>query len=550
MAVDPHVAMSERPRLPDVEEGKFGRMFPDVPPLEAEGEALLALGRRGGPLEIGFEGEDPLEVSNPRIPAGWPFVGQFLAHDMTHDRDPLGPLKDLSRARNFRSPRLDLDSVYGAGPVGQPYLYDVDDPDLLLVGRDDRGEPFDLLRNFQGQAIVSDARNDVHLFISQLHVGFLRFHNAVVGLVRDAGATGPEVMTEARRIVEWHYQWVVVNEFLRLSCGDAVVDDILANGTQLCRFGTRPFIPVEFSDGAYRFGHAQIQERYDVNDQILGLPLFPDLVGIQAVAAQRRVDWPRLFAFDGFPAPQPSRRIRSDMVRSLLELPTRLVGVVERTEHASLASRDLVRGRAVGLPSGEAVARALGLEPCTKDEFALDPAVWSGETPLFLYVLKEAEVQTSGQHLGEVGGRIVAEVILGLLTCDPLSYLNAGNGWTPELAGADGRFTIAHLLAVAGVAPAPHAAETGAAAPSPPACAHTDQVREVQPDADGCGECLAIGSRWVHLRLCLTCGNVGCCDQSPNRHATAHHRATSHPINRSFEPGEDWAWCYPDEMFL
>jgi uncharacterized UBP type Zn finger protein len=81
-------------------------------------------------------------------------------------------------------------------------------------------------------------------------------------------------------------------------------------------------------------------------------------------------------------------------------------------------------------------------------------------------------------------------------------------------------------------------------------CTHTDQIRDVTPSGSGCKECLEIGGHWVHLRLCLSCGHVGCCDSSPNRHATKHFRASHHPIVRSFEPGEDWAWCYVDEVEL
>jgi uncharacterized UBP type Zn finger protein len=78
-------------------------------------------------------------------------------------------------------------------------------------------------------------------------------------------------------------------------------------------------------------------------------------------------------------------------------------------------------------------------------------------------------------------------------------------------------------------------------------CVHGDAIRDVAPRTDGCEECLKIGGRWVHLRMCRTCGQVGCCDSSPNRHATAHFRATGHPIVRSIEPGESWSWCYVDE---
>ncbi len=79
-------------------------------------------------------------------------------------------------------------------------------------------------------------------------------------------------------------------------------------------------------------------------------------------------------------------------------------------------------------------------------------------------------------------------------------------------------------------------------------CSHLDQIRDVSPLTEGCTECLRIGGWWVHLRLCLSCGSVGCCDSSPNRHATAHARASGHPIVRSLEPGEDWLWCYVDEV--
>jgi uncharacterized UBP type Zn finger protein len=83
-----------------------------------------------------------------------------------------------------------------------------------------------------------------------------------------------------------------------------------------------------------------------------------------------------------------------------------------------------------------------------------------------------------------------------------------------------------------------------------PACTHLDLIRAVRPSAPGCEECLRTGSWWVHLRICLSCGHVGCCDQSPNRHATKHFRATGHPLIQSLEPGEDWTWCYIDEVYL
>ena len=82
------------------------------------------------------------------------------------------------------------------------------------------------------------------------------------------------------------------------------------------------------------------------------------------------------------------------------------------------------------------------------------------------------------------------------------------------------------------------------------ACKHLSEIRKVEPSASGCEDCLKIGARWVHLRLCETCGHVGCCDSSPNRHATKHFHATSHPIIKSFEKGEDWGFCYADNLFF
>jgi uncharacterized UBP type Zn finger protein len=81
-------------------------------------------------------------------------------------------------------------------------------------------------------------------------------------------------------------------------------------------------------------------------------------------------------------------------------------------------------------------------------------------------------------------------------------------------------------------------------------CSHLDQIREVTPSAEGCEDCLKIGDRWVHLRLCLVCGYVGCCDSSKNKHASGHYEITGHPIIQSFEPGESWRWCYIDQVLL
>jgi hypothetical protein len=439
--------LSERPRLPDLPEGRFGRLFPELPGHQAGGDALLKYGAAHGPLESRPNVHTVLGEDNPRIAAGWPFFGQFIAHDITHDRSPLQEAENVSALQNFRSPRLDLECIYGAGPVGQPYLYDVHDPDKLLIGSS-QSPIGDLPRNPQGLALVGDARNDTHLFISQLHLAFLHFHNRIVDKLRAEEVAAGEVFARASRMVRWHYQWIVLHEFLPLSVGNDLVEELLESGPKICRFGEKPFIPVEFSDGAYRFGHAQICEKYDVNRNLRAASMFPDLVGICPVTPERQVDWKLFFEVDGEKPPQASRRISPQLVPSLMRLPDALVGQIPRPEFSSLASRDLYRGHSVALPSGEAIAKALRLYPCTETE--LKTSAPFRETPLWLYVLAEAEVQQKGERLGDVGGRIVAEVMYELLRKDPTSFLNSP-GWSPELARANGDFRIVDLLQWAGV---------------------------------------------------------------------------------------------------
>jgi hypothetical protein len=448
--MDSHVRLSQRPRLPELAEGRFGRLFPDLPGQAAPGDSLLRYGAAGGALEA-RDSAHGLGEDNPRIAAGWPFFGQLIAHDITHDRAPLQEREDLAALQNFRTPRLDLECLYGGGPVGQPHLYDREDADKFLVGVSD--SPIgDLPRNQQGVALIGDARDDTHLFISQLHLAFLHFHNRLVDRLRAQGVTRDTVFARAAQLVRWHYQWIVVHEFLPLNVGEELTRELLELGPKICRFAGRPFIPVEFSDAAYRFGHAQVRGAYDVNAGLVNVPLFPNLVGVCPVTAARRIEWARFFPFPHAAPPQASRRIGPRLVAPLMRLPEALVGQPDRAEFASLASRDLYRGHALQVPPGEAVARAMGATPCAAGELRVADLGSPGETPLWLYVLAEAERQQAGERLGEVGGRIVGEVLIELLRHDATSYLRAAPTWQPELAHAQGAFGIVDLLRYAGVA--------------------------------------------------------------------------------------------------
>ncbi len=443
--IAPHLKDS----LADAEESKYGRMFPNLPGLDIDEGFLLALGRSGSTMDAArHENRD-----NPRIPAAWAFFGQFIAHDITADRSLLLHHARLNELRNFRTPRLDLECVYGAGSTGDPHLYDLNDLDKFLLGINDVGKEDDLPRNRQGRALVGDPRNDVHLIISQLHLAFLKFHNAIVGHLRQRGVVAADIYNEARRLVRWHYQWIVEHEFLPLSAGQELVDDILRNGVRFYSVGAYPYIPVEFADAAYRFGHSQVRSMYTLNSMGARGQVFPDCAGTCPVPHDRVIEWSYFFQLDDQRPPQASKCIDTILAHSLIDLPKSVVGDTEIPEQHSLAYRDLERGEALNLPSGETVARAMGIEPLTRDEVGLQTLGWQGETPLWYYILKEAEVRHNGEWLGEVGGRIVAEVLLGLIDLDPTSYRNAESEWTPTLPSAqEGIFTIADFLRFAGTA--------------------------------------------------------------------------------------------------
>jgi hypothetical protein len=373
----------------------------------------------------------------------WPFFGQFIAHDITADRSPLGHRANPEQIRNFRTPRANLEGVYGAGPVGSPYLYDSDDPAKLLLGQSGSDVP----RNEQGIALVGDPRNDVHLFMNQMQVGFISLHNRLVDRLRADGVPEGELFEEARRAATWHYQWVILREFLPTLIGPELTEQLLDFGADLYRPGDDPYIPFEFADAAYRYGHSQIRQRYRVNDRLGPCPVFPDLLGFCEVPPERRVDWSLLFDVPGHPPAQRAKRIDGRLPESLIALPQAISGVGETDAYASLANRDLQRGQAIGLPSGEAVARALGVEPLGEDQVGLAANGWTGETPLWIYVLREADALHDGDRLGPVGGRIVGEVLVGIIDADPESFRSVDCSWQPTLPSQEpGSFGIADVL--------------------------------------------------------------------------------------------------------
>ena len=432
-------------------QGKFGRLFPSLPPHFPSQHALLELGKPGGAMDPGeMKNEDNLD-----IPAGFVFLGQFIDHDITFDpTSSLERQNDPEAIQNFRTPLLELDSVYGSGPNASPHFYEKDKATLLI----DRAAPRDLPRNSIGTALIGDPRNDENVLISQLHLAFLKFHNAVVKAGHD--------FESAQQLVRWHYQWIVLHDFMPKMVGQELVDEVYTGdcyktGRKFYNWRNEPFIPVEFAVAAYRFGHTQIPGRLKVNDQFrvnggFEVPLFdaneigdadPDDLSGGARADRRFVDWKYLFA-TGNGAHQPSKQIDTVLSGPLFKLPF----FIQTGEISSLAQRNLLRGLHFSLPSGQSIARAMCIDPLTRDELAdVSDLGFDVDTPLWFYILREAQLRAGGKRLGPVGGRIVAEVLIGLLEGDRLSFVRMDPKWKPTLGKTAGEFSIVDLLEYAGV---------------------------------------------------------------------------------------------------
>jgi Animal haem peroxidase len=448
-------------------------------PFDAPTRALLE--------QLGALMADPgRETSaDTNIPAGFTYVGQFIDHDVTLDvSSSLDIDTDANTILNMRSPVLDLDSMYGRGPALDPFMYvfpSAGNPSAikLQLGTNrnigsggpagSSGNPinmqtqvdFDVPRMLAEPhaAVIGDPRNDENLIVVQFHHAMLRFHNAVVDMLLAAGFTG-DVFVEAKRIVVQHYQWAVVHDFLKRVCGDPAVTRAL--GTVSAPINSAFRMPVEFAVAAYRFGHSMIRDNYWVNFN------FPNATLAQVFEFNRA---PRLPVFSnwvvdmnaffetGVPVPvnNKARKIDSVLANGLESLPGFSAMM------AILATRNLRRGLALGLPSGQGMARQFGIAPMTSAQLqqglpAAEIAVLQSnnrillqKAPLWYYVLREASVLASGDQLGPVGGRIVAETFVRMLKRDPESFVNAA-GFVPTLPSATpGTFTFADLVTFAGV---------------------------------------------------------------------------------------------------
>ena len=474
--------------------GMFGRMFPTLAPLAVD----------DGPLQ---ELADAMKDANPddaagnntKVPAGFTYLGQFVDHDITLDLTSFGDKEaDPDAVENFRTPALDLDNVYGLGPDGSRQLYARNPGDTdgktpgpkLLIGKT-INVPFgsitgdhrnDLPRSPEGFALIGDHRNDENLLVAQTHLAMLKFHNKVCDQLAASGTPVGEIFTQARQIVTWHYQWMVLHDFVERITEKGIVAKILEQGRRFYRFKKTPYMPVEFSAAAYRLGHSMVREVYghnriftpgpggipatlDLLFKFTGLsggiigdlapnPLTPPLP-LPVLSSNWIIDWRRfhevLAANPANVRLNPSRKLDPFVVPQLHTLPG---------GGGSLPFRNLKRGVLLGLPSGQDVAKAMRIKnPLTPAEISkgTDGAVAKKHglhehTPLWYYILKEAEQRGGGEKLGPVGATIISEVFVGLVHGDHQSYLwLKGKNWTPTLPSKiPGEFTMADLLRFVG----------------------------------------------------------------------------------------------------
>jgi Animal haem peroxidase. len=341
----------------------------------------------------------------------------------------------------------------------------------LLTGEDgtavedDEFAAYDLQRSPDGRAIIGDHRNDENRIVSQLQLAMIRFHNEVAEYLREEEEVeGEELFEEARRLTTWHYQYVVVEDYLPEVCGQAVVNEIQGQGRQyFCPESETPFIPIEFAVAAYRYGHSMMPQTVQVQRYGDEFPLFGPTLGSGFEPVddpEAVVNWDVLVDTPGDNVVQQSEQLDTQMASLLLNLPF----INEEEDVASLATRNLLRSQVFLLPSGEEIARAMNRDESeieriseAAQELAEPEVNLENGTPLWFYILVEAERKgretepghfESGEGLGPVGARIVAETLYGLIELDERSYLSTNRNWNPTRDGV-GVTTLGEMLTYA-----------------------------------------------------------------------------------------------------
>lgn len=452
------------PTEPESMEPESAALMERPEPVEAGGESEQSESSRVTGDDVQKLADAMLFSEAPpdhsHLPAGFTYLGQFVAHDMTMSVPALGVSR--STGRNARDPRLELDSLYGLGPRAHPYFYGRSDPSRLRLGTSSNetvGDISDVPETdlfrlpSTGEAVIADPRNDDNLITAQLHVAFSRFHNAVAAAIADDIADPEQRFLAAREIVVSHYQRVVTDDFLgRLLLPD-VWEVLFGSGASSpCPAGSPP-IPPEFALAGFRL-HTLVRTAYDANAFRQAKPVgdFLDRAGTE-VATSWLIDWRRFFPYPGAAATPPQMAAALDT--QIAPMLGRLEDRVDR-QHLSLPHRTLARGQEAGIASGQCLASGLNLPVLSECEINTTPdgrdlglsAAARANTPLFYYLMREAELQPpeSLGRLGPLGSWIVGCTFRGMLpprTPDPPRHLAHCNGFAYE---RDSTVTMVDLL--------------------------------------------------------------------------------------------------------
>lgn len=451
---------------------KFCRLLPAGSPNAESGLVDLGLAMETEIHGVGTQGDS-------NVPAGYTYLGQFIDHDITAQVQDLslgGGTVPPGSVETQRTPALDLDSLYGKGPGSSESgaLYEADgvrfrigstsptesgEPGGPIAG----GFPNDLPRQ-DTKALIADGRNDENLAVAQTHLAFLKFHNREVERLRSEQPSleGDALFQAARRSVTLKYQSIVLNDFLPRVMETDALQETLCMGPKLYTADKGDCMPIEVAAAAFRLGHSMVRPSYDWNRVFNdgGIPatfalLFefsgvsgtrgpndPPFLGKPTLPSNWIVDWTRLYDFQGTLGSTPNafqntRKLDVNLAMDLKQLPE-----FEQMQNVpapllSLSTRNLLRGRQMSLPSGQATAHhllELGFQftPVPSGEIAngphrnlLEAGGLTEDTPLWYYILREAKVRHDGQRLGPVGSRLLAEFFVGAIQRTPISILNA-----------------------------------------------------------------------------------------------------------------------------
>jgi Animal haem peroxidase len=436
------------------------------------------------------------------VPAGYTYLGQFVDHDLTMDRTAVMLGTDVRPVDlvQGRSPRLDLDSLYGNGPGDSASARFYSDGLHLKTGDtvaagDPKKVGHDLPRVGKGsnqaarrRADIPDLRNDENLVVAQTHLAMIHFHNRVVDKL-PASTPATEKFGRARKQVSMHYQWLVRHDYLPRIVRPAVLDDVWAHGRKLVEPAAAPTsvptMPVEFSVAAFRLGHSMIRSAYNWNKNFAGsggtldlLFLFSatsgDLGGDPRLPSNWIADWRRMYDFPaggrpGLAAPggNVNRAMRIDTLLTdpLKDLPLGAFGggpsIPDGDLRRNLAFRNLTRAKMVRLASGQQMtarlrSRGVDVKPLTRSQVlegnggarldhltSAEKDAVAARTPLWFYVLREAEL--NGGRLKGMGARIVAETFHRAMEGSRFSIVR-DPAWRPTLGRDAQTFEMTDLL--------------------------------------------------------------------------------------------------------